>query len=113
MTDFSELLALALSDVGNGPSLGRDPELADVLRRIRATPDVKLSTEHLAPGTSSREPRSKREVLSAQGGALCFKTPLPRDGWTDDRSAVHLERRFRPEAAVDETRPRVSSPHAC
>ena len=45
MTTFTELLDLALSDVDGGLSLDRDPELAEALRRIRATPDDELSFE--------------------------------------------------------------------
>ena len=45
MTTFTELLDLALTDVDGGLSLDRDPDLADALRRIRATPDDELSFE--------------------------------------------------------------------
>lgn len=45
MTTFTELLDLALSDVDGGLSLDRDPELAEALRRIRATPNDELSFE--------------------------------------------------------------------
>ena len=43
MTTFNELLDLALSDIDGGLSLDRDPDLADALRRIRATQDEGLS----------------------------------------------------------------------
>jgi len=45
MTTFTELLDLALSDIDGGLSLDRDPELAEALRRSRATPDDELSFE--------------------------------------------------------------------
>ena len=57
MTTFTELLDLALSDVDSGLSLDRDPELADALGRIRATPDEELSFEPEA-GELGHEERS-------------------------------------------------------
>ena len=49
MTTFNELLDLALSDIDGGLSLDRDPEMAEALRRISATPDDELSFEPEAP----------------------------------------------------------------
>ena len=45
MTAFTKLLDLTLSDVDGGLSMDCDPELAEALRRIRATPNDELSFE--------------------------------------------------------------------
>ena len=55
MRTFNKLLDLALSDVAGGLSLDRDPELAEALRRIRATPDDELSFEPEAPAFATED----------------------------------------------------------
>ena len=49
MTSFNDLLDLALTGINLAPSLGRDPDLAEALRRIGATPEEALDFE---PGTT-------------------------------------------------------------
>ena len=55
MITFTELLDLALSYVDGGLSLDHDPDLADALRRIRATPDDELSFEPEAPAFATED----------------------------------------------------------